>query len=451
MKRILLFIALNSFLFASDSSAQKDSVTPALPAGRLPFAIADEKKLSDEDLASKKEGPYITGVPDLSSDPLNGLGAGVEAQLFFNGKHTDPFFAYTPYRAVVNLIVFYTTRSQREIRLETEIPYLFNTKWRFHGELGYEVDPNWLYFGITEESLKPLSYFPNGDTTQSLVNNASYTAYENSLSGEKNFYNTYQKEEAILNLIMERSFLEGKARLLFGYELSYSNYTSPLNENSLLHRHALAGKILGYGRNTVPLLQAGLIYDTRDLETDPSNGIFAEYMNEVSLKALGSDFDFYKTFLHFNYYHKILQKIFRKCVFATTTGIGYTIGNAPFFEFQDEESSEKTIEGLGGSETLRGFKQSRFVAPVMEFTNVEFRTRFWQLDKLKQHFSFSAVPFFDVGGVWNSLDRISHTENFRFSEGLGLRIGWNENTTLRFDFAVSKEDKQFFFALVQPF
>ncbi len=438
---IFHFIAILFLPF--DALSQKDSL-------KLPFAIAKEKKLSGEDLANKKEGPYVTGVPNLSSDPLNGFGAGFEGQLFFNGKRIDPFFAYTPYRAAVNLTLFYTTRSQREIRFETEIPYLFNTKWRLHGELGYEVDPNWLYFGITEESLKPLKYSPGGDTSK-IVNNASYDDYESSLTGKKEFYNTYQKEEAILNLIMERSFLQGKARLMIGYELSHSNYTTPLNPNSLLRQDALAGKILGYGKNTVPLLQLGLIYDTRDLETDPSNGIFAEYMNEVSFKTIGSDFNFYKTFLHCNYYHRILHPVFDKCIFAVTTGIGYTMGDAPFFEFQDEESSEKTIEGLGGSETLRGFKQSRFVAPVMEFTDLELRTRFWQFDKFRQHLSFSAVPFFDLGGAWNSLDRISRTENFRFSGGIGLRVGWNENTTLRFDLAFSKEDRQFFFALVQPF
>ena len=47
---------------------------------KLPFAIAKEKQLSEEDLASKKEGMYVTGVPDISSDPVNGFGLGVEGR-----------------------------------------------------------------------------------------------------------------------------------------------------------------------------------------------------------------------------------------------------------------------------------------------------------------------------------------------------------------------------------
>jgi outer membrane protein assembly factor BamA len=35
-------------------------------------------------------------------------------------------------------------------------------------------------------------------------------------------------------------------------------------------------------------------------------------------------------------------------------------------------------------------------------------------------------------------------DNYRYAEGLGLRIAWNVNI-LRFDYAVSKEDAQFFF------
>src|SRR5437764_8205598 len=77
---------------------------------KLPFAIADEKRLSEEDLKNKKEGAYITGVPDLSSDPVNGFGYGGQGSLFLNGKRTDPFFAFISYRSRLYLDLFYTTR-----------------------------------------------------------------------------------------------------------------------------------------------------------------------------------------------------------------------------------------------------------------------------------------------------------------------------------------------------
>ena len=417
----------------------------------LPFAIANEKKLPDDELAEKKEGLYITGVPDLSSDPVNGFGAGAEGSLFFNGKKKDPFFAYTPYRAELDIAVFITTKLQKEIKMALDIPYILNTKWRLRAEAAYEINPNLLYFGITEASLKPLSYSPNNNPSLPPVTNASYKDYNNSLTGSKLYYNTYTKKEAVLNISMERSFYQGRLRALIGYEIANVNLSTPLNDSSLLHKDALENKIRGFGNNLVSFAQLGLIYDTRDLETDPSNGSFAEFTNELSLVALGSQYNFNKTFFHYNLYKSLFPKKLKRFIFAGRIALGYTQGNAPFYEYQDEWSSEGSIEGLGGGTTLRGYKQSRFLGRVMQFNNFELRCKFAQTKLLKQTFAFSVVPFFDIGAVWDDMSRIGHLENYRYSEGLGMRIAWNVNTILRFDYAISKEDRQFFFSLGHVF
>ncbi len=445
MKKIVyLLFLINYFSF---SQTPGDSLKIISDTIKLPFAIAEEKKLSDEDLKDKKEGIYVTGAPDLSSDPINGFGYGGEGAIFFNGKKNDPFFEYTPYRASLSLVLFNTTRSQREFFLKLDVPYILNTKWRLRLEGGYEVNPNLLYFGTSEKSLQGLSYY---DSIKGPVNNAKYSDYEKSLTGSDQFYNGYSKKEGVLNVSMERSFLDGKLRLLAGYEAAYVDF-SAYSCNSLIQTDFNTGKILGLNKGVVTFIQTGLIYDTRDLETDPGNGIFAELTNELSLKALGSAFNLNKTFAHFNFYKKILPGTFKKFVIAGRAAFGYTAMDSPFFEYQDQWTSEGSIEGLGGPNTLRGFKQSRFLGRVMTFNNLELRYRFAQLKLLKQTFTFSAVPFIDAGGVWDDLNRIGHFENYRVSEGGGLRIAWNVNTILRFDYAVSKEDKQFFFNFSHAF
>ena len=95
-----------------------------------------------------------------------------------------------------------------------------------------------------------------------------------------------------MNVSGERSFFDGKVRLLVGYEIARITISSPLNDSSYLHKDYLAGNISGYGNNRNSLLQTGIIYDTRNLETDPSRGIFAEITNELSSKTLGSQYDF---------------------------------------------------------------------------------------------------------------------------------------------------------------
>ena len=445
--RSAAFLLLLSLLITTGVFSQGQKVDTT----KLPFAIADEKKLSDEDLKDKKEGWYMTGAPDLSSDPINGFGYGGEGSVFFNGKRLDPFFVYTAYRVKLDFVVFNTTRNQREFFLRLDVPYIFNTKWRLRAEGGYEVNPNLLYFGISAaQSLKPLQYYPDNDSTKSPVTNASYKDYEDhALTGGNQFYNTYNKQEAVLNISVERSFMEGRLRTLIGYEIANVNMT-PFQGNSLLRNDFNSKRILGVGNNTITIAQVGLIYDTRDLEPDPSQGIFAEVTNELSLKALGSAFDFNKTFGHLNYYRKVLPGTFGRLIFAGRLAMGYTALDAPFYEYQDQWSSEGSIEGLGGPTTLRGYKQSRFLGRVMNFNNFELRWRFAQTRMAKQHLEFSVVPFYDFGGVWDDFSNLN-SSNLRHSEGGGLRITWNESTVLRFDYAVSQEDKQFFFNLAHAF
>jgi outer membrane protein assembly factor BamA len=433
-------LAQNTFPPKQSSQEKADTI-------KLPFAIADEKKLSDEDLKDKKEGVYLTGEPDFSSDPVNGFGYGAEGSIFFNGKRKDPFFAYTAYRARLDFVLFNTSRNQREFGFSLDVPYIFDTKWRLRFSGAIEQNPNLLYFGITaKESLQGLSYI-NSQGVQ--VNNASYHDYEEKfLVGPNQFYNNYFKKEEIINISMEHNFLDGRLRALVGYEIAHLNMSS-FQGNSIIQQDYDAGKILGLGKSWVQVYQVGLVYDTRDLEPDPSRGMVAEITNELSLKSLGSAYDMDKIYAHFNFYQKILPSAFQRLIFAGRIAMGHTALGAPFFEYQDQWSPEGDLEGLGGPRTLRGYKQSRFLGRTMYFSNFELRWRFAQTRWFKQHLEFSVVPFYDIGGVWDDLNL--GTTNLRYSRGMGLRIAWNESTVLRFDYAVSKEDQQFFFNLAHTF
>lgn len=418
---------------------------------KLPFAIAKEKRLSDDDLKEKKEGVHITGEPDLSSDPEHGFGAGAELQLFFAGKRTDPFFAYTPYRSQIDISAFYTTGGEKEFEFGWDIPYIFNSQYRFRGSCTYEIDPDHLFFGVTENTLKPLSYYPGNDSSKAIVNNGSFNDYMDNQVGSIANYNAYQQEEKSIGMTIERSWFEGKVRTLVGYEIDGFNTITPLNNNSLLHEEAMEGLISGYGISRTGEVKLGLIYDTRDLEDDPSKGSFSELTYQYSSPDVGSNFNYSRIFFHYNYYQPLFPGTFKKFVFAGRVGMGYTIGNAPFYEYLDQWSSEGDVDGLGGPSTLRGYALARFAAPVMALANFELRYRFWQVSFLEQHLGFYAIPFFDAGGVWNSLNRISNLQNLRFSEGPGAQIAWNEDTILRFDFGICPEGNQFYFGIGQIF
>ena len=79
--------------------------------------------------------------------------------------------------------------------------------------------------------------------------------------------------------------------------------------------------------------------------------------------------------------------------------------------------------------------------------------RFFETHWLNQDLSCSIVPLFDMGSVYNLTNHepIFALNRIRYSEGLGFRVAWNLSTILRFDFAKSKEDQQFFFTFEHAF
>jgi outer membrane protein assembly factor BamA len=432
------------FLMQINIFAQKSDTL-----NNLPFNISKIKKLDSLELAEKKEGTFITGIPDLSVDPLNGFGYGIEGSIIFNGKRSNPFFEYTPYLTKIDVAALNTSKQQRELTIAIDKPYIFKTKWRIKGELGYEINPNLVYFGLTDNSLNNLGTISSQDGVPNLPYlGTDYNGYENSLTGEYANYNTYTKQEYILNVSGEYSLFDSKVRVLIGGEAAGLNITTSSDSLSRLQKD---NNIIGLGKSKITFLQLGIIYDTRDFETDPNRGIFAEITNEFSTPSLGSDYSLNKLFFQIKGYKKLFPKHLKKMILASRFGIGYTFGGAPFFEYQDEWSSEGSIEGLGGAHTLRGYKQSRFLDRGMYFFNTELRTRFAHFTILKQNITLSAVPFLDAGSVYKNLNTAFKWNRIRFSEGLGLRIAWNSSTILRFDYAISQEDKQFFFIFGHTF
>lgn len=438
----LIFLGL--FFCAHALNAQTET-------NQLPFAIADVKKLDSLELAEKREGTFVTGVPYLSDDPINGFGYGAEGSIIFNGKRDNPFFEYTPYLTKLDVALFNTSNQQREFIVTIDKPYIFNSKWRLRGEVAFETNPNLLYFGLDDRTLGSLASISQGDglPVPSYTGN-NYSEYEGSL-GAYSAYNTYVKSEAIVNVSGEYAMMNGKMRLILGGEYAYLNVHGVNDTISRLNEAAEDPSFLGVGKSNVVIWQTGLVYDTRDFEPDPNRGLFAEITDEYSTKALGSDYDFNKVFLQVKWYKRLFSSTFQKMVFASRFGVGYTFGGSPFFEYQDEWSSEGSIEGLGGSNTIRGYKQSRFLDRGMYFFNAEIRARFVQFDVFRQHIALSAVPFFDAGSVFSKVSDNFQPGRVRSSEGLGLRVAWNSSTILRFDYAISPEDKQFFFTFGQAF
>jgi hypothetical protein len=438
------------------------------------LSFIKSKRMSDADLEKKKEGTFITGIPDFSSDPVTGFGFGARTNIYWNGNRENPFFPYTPYLMKLTANAAYYTSNARELILNLDVPYYKGTRWRFKVDFKAQQNPANLYFGLTESTLGQLRLPSDENTTFS-----TYKEFDRARKtlrpggvGEADFVtdalsNRFMETEYMLNLKADYALGNGKWRIMGGYEiqhLSYSTFegmqaeaidpitgqnTTAPNGISLLRRDFEDGLISGVDGGWVSIIQTTLIFDTRDFEPDPTKGYYFEIANEYSSKYIGSQFDFNKLFIQGRAYQKL--PIGKRTVLAGRFGAGNIFGNnAPFFEFQDQWSPEGSINALGGRQSLRGYRDNRFLARSMWFTNVELRVRLAETQIGKQRFAVGVAPFFDAGTVkdrWQDLN----FKNIKTSYGGGLRIAWNQSTVLSFDYGHSKEDRLFYFGIGQAF
>ena len=480
--RLLILTALITVCGITQETETKSS---------LPFNIDETKRMDDFEIDTKKEGNFLTGLPRVEFDPIRGFGAGGDIFLHFNKDKNDPFFEYTPYRHRIKGQFFIFENGRIRYEMNYDAPYIFDTKWRLRADAVYWEDPNAQYWGMGSSTLNPLTFVDQRTgqmRTWSKVNdyeeNLGLAVQDENGNYITNFHeNHILQREQLYNLLGERIFMDGKLRFMFGYEALLTSFQSyggriaeeafnldgeevdALNTQTKVERDIADGiwaqyNLAGFNNSTdymfTSMLAGALIYDTRDFEPDPSKGIFLQYSHEYSAPWLGSQFNFNKFMIQGQYFKTITrwgEKKNNRITFAAAGSFGYVFGpEINFIEMWDLSSQAEAggILVLGGDRSIRGFREARFMAPTVGLINLELRTRLYEFDFLKQHISLGVTPFFDAGTVWDSPSKMTFA-NWKGAPGIGGRIGWNQSTILRLDFANSREGSQFFFGFSHIF
>lgn len=310
--RCTIFVVV--VFFSTNALAQSDT---------LPFKISERKKLNDDRLQRKKEGFYATGLPRFAYDPIQGFGFGVDAEIVNNGKKDDPFFGFTPYQQRNKVSIWATENGKVAAQLNADIPYIFNTKWRFRSSFSFAENPNKLYFGMGEEYMSSFHNSPFngsspfcGDYLDGL-RSIRYGSPVGSPGGMKDedpngFYSDRQLHylhyrKYALDLVLERSYLDGDLGVLGVVGFTHLRYTpydfedingardndgnkvtaeSGITQITRDHYASVRGdedsywrrhNIMGYNGGLSIKFKARVIYDTRDFEPDPYKGMLQEY------------------------------------------------------------------------------------------------------------------------------------------------------------------------------
>ena len=197
--------------------------------------------------------------------------------------------------------------------------------------------------------------------------------------------------------------------------------------------------------------KAGVVFDTRDHENNPSRGSNLEAFMYGSPDFLNgrSGADPRNHYLKFAVHYKQFFTLVReRLVFGAHVAVqGLLAGNAPFYTLQTiQPINRKNIitDGLGSINTIRGTVANRLQGNGYAWGNFELRWSFVRFKLFNQNFILATNPFFDLGMViqpyhLEQLKKLGaeaytgRSEKLHMGAGAGLHIIMNQNFNINFE------------------
>ena len=218
----------------------------------------------------------------------------------------------------------------------------------------------------------------------------------------------------------------------FGY---YNIFTDNVNlegyngENTLYQLYRNVGLIRdneAHGGNVLQL-KAGLVYDSRDHDSDPTRGL------NIEATLVGApdiiDREGYSN-LGFTFVGSHYVPVWKdKLTFAYRLGVQTNLaGEIPYYFVNNLNTlffRKVYTEGLGGNASVRGINRNGVVGNGMAWLNTEFRWRIVNFRFINQNFHIALNPFFDMGQVIQPYRLEEQKEAYRKSLVYGAVNGPN--------------------------
>ncbi|MFO8235675.1 MAG: hypothetical protein R6U04_09760 [Bacteroidales bacterium] len=201
----------------------------------------------------------------------------------------------------------------------------------------------------------------------------------------------------------------------------------------------------------VNYLKSGIIYDSRDQEANPMQGVWSEVLLAGAPSILSNKKN---TYLKMSAIHRQYFTLLPKELnLAVRLGYQGTIaGKSPFYMQSYLLSSftqSVNVEGLGGSKSLRGINRNRIIGDDIVYGNLELRWKFLRKEIFNQHIYIALSTFGDAGTVIDPIeidksnipDHINQEHFFsddkdklHSSAGIGLHFALNYNFVVAVDY-----------------
>ena len=301
----------------------------------------------------------------------------------------------------------------------------------------FESNPNEFTFDDSKKGVKAQNKFENG-------------------KAPKGFYR-YSRQS-----FKAKADLTGKIAKNFFWEAGYTFYWINHQEFNPTGYKPADGSLYGLYRDWgilndngpnqfVSAIKAGLMYDSRNVENNPTKGIWAEAHAIAAPKWLGSSMDSYKLSATFRQYIPLGTE---KLVFAYRLAYqGFLGKNTPWYlmPFYSNMGYNRDYDAIGGYRTVRGLMLDRVQGLHTGFYNAEIRYRFVDFQLFNQNIAFAVSGFTDGAHVFKGYDLTNKTgakpelykkyidtsrkDGLHASAGAGLRFIMNQNFIVAFEYA----------------
>lgn len=355
--------------------------------------------------APSRSGWEVNGLPALNFDADEGIGYGLIGQMY---KYAD---RAGPYAFTVQPTIFFTTKGRRDFTVFMDAPNAFGTTWRVDAYAGSERQLSTPYYGIGNAT----------EMSEALQNPPNEYFYR---FGKKRtrFYTNIQHA-------LGNPHLRGLVGM--GFQSVKIDQT-PFDQGTTLLANEMNGRAIEDGK--LNYLRAGMVWDTRDVETGTRSGTWSDLLVQRIDKKLGSTTDFTRITGTVRHY----RPIGRRVVFAGRV-IGQNVnGAAPFYDLATVQGSFKEAEGLGGSSTVRGLPKNRFLGKGILIGNSELR---WNAASFSLRGKSSGLilnAFTDGGRVFEkAFASSSDSSGMHIGYGGGARLAYGNNFVVAVDVAHS--------------
>ena len=327
--------------------------------------------------------------------------------------------------------------------------------FRFYSDMPYLIKDTKLFFDLTYNYSKKFEFFGFNGYEASLFdpNIVAYADVEDFKSG----YHYIKRNTLRFVGSMQRNLFH-VPNLNWVAGLAYYNVsTDSLNlaayegQQTLYSNYVKAGIIKENEKNggNIAQLRLGLNYDSRDHNSDPSKGIYAEYTLTGSSDFIdGNGYNsLIQTFM-WRHYVPIYKD---KLTFAYRLGVQHKIaGSTPWYMINNINMpffQKMYTEGLGGVVTMRGVNRNGVLGDGFVLGNAELRWHFLDFKFINQNWQLAFSPFFDAGMIIQPFREeelktaeiegvelySGDKENLHMSAGAGLKIIMNRNMILGVD------------------